>query len=506
MGGDDATKPPAPEADEGEVRLPFVLCPALLALCSCRLDPEAPVPPDLPSPAAAPAPEVVAFPPLAGGVSAPVVQFLVRPAEGQRLEASSAAVVRGEVSDSALRSLRESTLPATLAARLVPARALVTGEGALVLAPTEPLEGGQSYTLAVGSLGLRLVFSAHEDGLPRLRRLWPTDPVAGPGGVAVYCGEGALPSPLDPLGARLGGALALRRGALDDPDEERCLTLQAPADGPWVLPVAAVHEGAVVAYLSPALLGAASPAAPAATPLGCSPAQIALGPGCLDVQDDRAMLSLPPSSWLLLRPGFSPVAGPGPLVIGGLVPDSFGRIGGTLLDLGGNRWEVDVAVVTGAPEPHIVINEVLADPVGPEQASEWVEIYNDGVTEVDLSGWLFGDSAGSATLPAATLRPGDFALLTGPAFDSSADVTPPAAVLRIPLPHLGKTTLSNQGAELRLRDLTGRTVSRFPPSPKPARGCSVLRRTPRTPDDAPDGFLLSRPGQSTPGAPNPGEG
>jgi hypothetical protein len=151
----------------------------------------------------------------------------------------------------------------------------------------------------------------------------------------------------------------------------------------------------------------------------------------------------------------------------------------------------------------VVITEVLADPVGPEQASEWVEIYNDGPTEIDLSGWIFGDSEGSATLPAVTLRPGDFALLTGPSFDSSQDVTPPPEVLRIPLPHLGKTTLSNQGRELRLRDLTGRTISRFPPSPRPAKGCSVLRRAPTTADDAPEGFALSPQGQSTPGRPNP---
>ena len=28
--------------------------------------------------------------------------------------------------------------------------------------------------------------------------------------------------------------------------------------------------------------------------------------------------------------------------------------------------------------PHVVINEVLANPVGGEPAQEWVELYNDG--------------------------------------------------------------------------------------------------------------------------------
>ncbi|HDQ71193.1 MAG TPA: DUF11 domain-containing protein [Chloroflexi bacterium] len=43
------------------------------------------------------------------------------------------------------------------------------------------------------------------------------------------------------------------------------------------------------------------------------------------------------------------------------------------------------------PESHVLISEVLYDPIGLDTGREWVEIYNPTNEHVDLSGWYLGD-------------------------------------------------------------------------------------------------------------------
>ncbi len=43
------------------------------------------------------------------------------------------------------------------------------------------------------------------------------------------------------------------------------------------------------------------------------------------------------------------------------------------------------------PERHVLISEVLVNPVGLDVGKEWVELYNPTTADVDLSGWYVGD-------------------------------------------------------------------------------------------------------------------
>jgi hypothetical protein len=154
--------------------------------------------------------------------------------------------------------------------------------------------------------------------------------------------------------------------------------------------------------------------------------------------------------------------------------------------------------------PHVVINEVLADPRGPEPAQEWVELYNDGLEQAVIGGWTFEDSGGSVALDAIPIPVGTYLLLVREDFDpvSDADVPPPEGAPLFRVAGLGKNGLSNTGEQLTLRDASGRLVSRFPALPKPKAGVSVARREPWLADDDPRGFAYHAGVGASPGGPN----
>jgi len=53
----------------------------------------------------------------------------------------------------------------------------------------------------------------------------------------------------------------------------------------------------------------------------------------------------------------------------------------------------------------IVINEVELDPPGEDQGAEWVELYNDGMKSIDISGWTVSSTHGTVTIPAGISIP-----------------------------------------------------------------------------------------------------
>jgi len=58
---------------------------------------------------------------------------------------------------------------------------------------------------------------------------------------------------------------------------------------------------------------------------------------------------------------------------------------------------------------HLVISEVLYDPVGTEPDGEWIEIFNPTGSSVALSGWKLNDNSSSQDIiPNLTLSPGQF--------------------------------------------------------------------------------------------------
>jgi hypothetical protein len=63
---------------------------------------------------------------------------------------------------------------------------------------------------------------------------------------------------------------------------------------------------------------------------------------------------------------------------------------------------------------NIIISEVAYDPVAPDQAGEWFELYNPTASTIDISGWTFTDGEGVVTVPALTpaIAPKSFFIAT----------------------------------------------------------------------------------------------
>jgi hypothetical protein len=162
-----------------------------------------------------------------------------------------------------------------------------------------------------------------------------------------------------------------------------------------------------------------------------------------------------------------------------------------------------VKVTTVAAEPHVVINEVLAHPLGPKPAEEWVELLNDGSVATDLTGYVLVVAGSPTPLPSNVLAPHEFALIITPTFVAEDGLDPSAApgTLLLQVDRFGKRGLSDSGTQLVLTDASGTEVSSFPAVPKPKAGRSVARRTPACPDADPSCFSLATP---TPGGPNGG--
>lgn len=144
---------------------------------------------------------------------------------------------------------------------------------------------------------------------------------------------------------------------------------------------------------------------------------------------------------------------------------------------------------TGAPvSTHVVINEVLYDPVGdtPDADAEWVELYNPADAEIDLGGWSLSDAAASDALPAFRVQPRTYAVVAASNSFSAAFPGFDGALLVLG-GRIGNA-LDNGGDRLVLRDPAGNVIdavswgtdtSAFSPSVAdvPA-GHSIERHTP----------------------------
>ncbi|HRE00308.1 MAG TPA: lamin tail domain-containing protein, partial [Ilumatobacteraceae bacterium] len=141
----------------------------------------------------------------------------------------------------------------------------------------------------------------------------------------------------------------------------------------------------------------------------------------------------------------------------------------------------------------VVINELYYNPADGNQAEEFVELFNDGDTPVDLSDWYF--SGITLTFPAAfTIEPGAFVVLR-----PAADAVHPAA-----LRYSG--ALSNSGERIRLRNAAGTTIDDITyddhgewPAMADGEGDSLQRRDPSVVGTKPGNWVSAPP---TPGAAN----
>ncbi|APR81994.1 Hypothetical protein A7982_07343 [Minicystis rosea] len=420
------------------------------------------------------------------------------------LDPTLVSLVQGEVGPGHLRQLAERDPSKALAERILSSVVFRDG-AALIVAPTIMLEPGERYSLALAELRQALpIHVTSTDTIPLLRRLWPPEDAIAVQPTAVWCGEDPLPAiealvDLVPEGPR--GRIV--RGAAPGGAGQRCLRFESGSDvmagGAWVPPpVVMGPDLAVMARLEPGLVrvGEKGTEVPA---LACDADEIALGPGCARVLDDRVLGRSPavPLLWAVAGAGVDSVlttrAGD-PFVITGLPPATEVMLDVSATDARGTVLRMLVSAVTTTPMPHVVLNEILANPLGPEPASEWVEIVNDGQIPVELKGYAIVDGGGETVLPTATLAPGAFALVVNDGFDEKVciDPCPAPGTLILRVPHLGKNGLSNAGEPIGLRDENGVIVSQLPIAPKPKPGKSVARRAPALSDSS-ESFAIADP-------------
>ena len=422
-------------------------------------------------------------------------------------DASGLGLYRGTLSRYHLGRIERHDVPKTLLERRVPTRAWRADGGAVVLAPTVVLEHGETYSAASPRGLLSVLRVEPAPSLPVLGRAWPPRDAGGARHV-VLCGE-ATPR-LDPIEVPLGGASATAviaagadsRGAGVD----LCLHLrptQPLLPGATYLP----PPRAAGVALDPAPLFELEQ--PDVVPADCEQPEITVLDGCLSVLDDRVVLRSfdAPSFWILESDGrrlLQAVAPGGRVVLGGFVPKTRRSLHFARLDLRGTLRSEALEVVLDAPRPHLVLNEVMANPLGVEPDQEWIEIVNDGTTVTNLGGFTLADVGGEVVLPDFALSPGDFVLVVSEAFDPASrwDMAPAPGTPLVRVASLGKNGLANSGEPLELWSPDGVVVSRWPRLPKPKAGISVARRTPASLDDDPGSFALHAADGASPGAPN----
>jgi hypothetical protein len=420
----------------------------------------------------------------------------------------------GSLSPSQLRDLARPTLTQTLAARIVPALVWTSPEEEIAIMPLTALSPATMYTVGVSEPALALPFTvAATDAAPVLERVWPDSSPAALSAGAVWCAPLELSEvDRDVTLAPAGSAGRLVRGTGTSVPAPSCLSWFARADAPAPQAIPAVTptwielDGGETALLEPVQLWPGTPTSPP-DPLACDPSEVRFGPGCVTAEDDRIVLRPPeqPILWTIAahesgttvrksRAGRSSVVRPFPVD---------GRYRWAALDESGRNLEGDVTLTPSPAMTHLVITEVLANPAGIEKDQEWVELYNDGGTPIEVGGYALEAGGRSTLLPAGVIAPGAFALVVTEGFVDDDGVDPPPApgTMLLRVSAIGRDGLSNDGERLVLRDGAGQTLSAFP-AMKAKSGVSNARVTPDALDGYPDSFAPSSNGSATPGAPN----
>lgn len=418
-------------------------------------------------------------------------------------EATDALIVSGELSDYYLRKIEAGTPPSTLLERSVPYLSFVDS-AELVLAPNQALTAGETYSIATPEHGLIGTFRVTDEPSPLLeRRFPPTETPAFP--AAVFCGVDLPELPTESWLEPEHVPLVVTPGVFGDDSFSECVSLRADGvvpDGSYSFPVAL---GETSLDPAPLLVGAIASTEPAE----CLEPEQPFATGCIEVLDDRATVRAPEAAslWTIAGAGASLLATPasgGRFLLPDLVPSTPYHLDVGFFDSAGAIHETQISIATSAHRPHVVINEVLANPLGAEPAQEWIELVNDGSLSVELEGFVLADSAGPSVLPAHLLTPNAFVILAREDFqrDDGSDVPVPAGVAVLTLTALGKNGLTNSGELLELRTPEAVVLSRFPALPKPKAGISVARRSPEALDDDLTAFVLHPAPGASPGTTN----
>lgn len=440
---------------------------------------------------------------------------------------------QGEVSSHANQKLRKGEVIQALAKREI-SISVWTEPDAIAVAPADLLPGGEKFTLAVLGRGALAEFVVAEEESPVLRHFWP--PVLAPWGEVVYCLDGASTATLDAelfeddavvSFAPRGTAGEGRAGIGDEGLSAReCVTfvpLEPPGEEFWLPPPrwgnALIAQGPIPVRSEDGegveLQGQRRDArfAPEAPPCGEQEVPFVDTCGTFDGVEFR-FAPEQPSAWFVRAeardaPGTEPrdfrvfTAQGEPLVLHPFAPLTDFELLVHRYDAWGRRAHDVVRGRTGEPEARLVINEVLADPLGPEPQGEWVELVNIGAAPAWLEGWTLEDGGGATPLPAVEVPPGRYALIVAADYSATAgdDVVPLPDTIPLVVERVGHRGLTNGGEPLRLVDPEGRVVSSMPALGSGKAGFSVARREPWAPDRK-ESFARHAPPGASPGGPN----
>jgi hypothetical protein len=404
----------------------------------------------------------------------------------------------GEVSDYYDRALRRGEVPAALRGRAVPLRYWRDADSCW-LQPVVWLEPDASYTLAFEGTGRLRQLRARVGAEPRAARLFPS-PGRSKHRVAVVCDTKSFEPLLEPTTLEPGGIalapLASMAGLLPG-----CVTLVAAEAVPDVT-VSRPLLGGVLLDPAPWL---PPPPTPQLAPVRCAGQRVAAA--CLEALDDRLIITPEREEqlWLVDTPTravVSAAAGSRTALLRGLESTEALALHATVLSSAGRLDVVETMISTANPRRHLILNEVLADPLGAEVSSEWIELVNDSRQPASLAGIWLEDAAGHVPLPVVVLEPGEHTLLVAESFrPSSLDVPVPDNVRLVRLPSLGTRGLANGGEALLLVGVEG-VLSRFPQLAASHAGRSIARRTLDSADDDAGAFAEHGGTGASPGAPN----
>jgi hypothetical protein len=424
-------------------------------------------------------------------------------------------LVRGEPSSALLADLERAPLTATTLALIVPCTSNRDADD-VTLVPDAPLELAASYTLLLAGWARRRDGTAHASvlaftvtvaqsragamlvgtfppdrasGLPvEMPRvlLALDDDVSGTEDVHVVRADG---EPV-PLSRR---TIPCEEAGFDAPacialDLERVLepgTLYALVVGEGLRD----RGGASIGPLETSFVtgtGAQPPTMLLAQT--CAPDETSAEGACLLVQDDtvRARMTTTQATYgfaemLGIRYPFFAPRGEIALVIRELPPATPHELTLFATDARGDVLTRTWPVTTLETMPAIVIAEVRHDPSGPEPGQEYVELWNTGAAEADLSSFTISDrvDATGDVLPLGTrVEPFGRLLLVADAFEAlhPEDVPVPQGVRLVRIGSaLATSGISNGGEPIFLRDALGRRVAEAPAIASRGEGRCVVR-------------------------------
>lgn len=151
----------------------------------------------------------------------------------------------------------------------------------------------------------------------------------------------------------------------------------------------------------------------------------------------------------------------------------------------------------------VVFNEIMYHPATNEPALEWVELYNQNAVDIDLSEWRITGGIDFVFPNNTVIKAGGYLVVA----ISPDTLSTAATVTNVVGPFAGR--LSNNGEELRLRDINNRLIDsvdygvdgEWPVSPDGA-GTSLAKRRPNVASKLPENWSASSQIGGTPGTVN----